>query len=155
LGTTGFGSAILTGRLVTRLVRAAETDADSIGFAILVAGALHLLPALGQRNAGTPTLWSISGLFYMMAVIVTLLGPAASSYLLTLVIALMLGISGLARIVIGIQERAQWVLLSGCGPVLCGTMIGMDSPPGCAKTRRQCRLVLPRRFPRCAAASIM
>lgn len=127
-GATGFGSAIMTGLLVSHLVRAAGADADSIGVAMLAAGALHLLPAVGQRHTGTPILWSISGLFYMMAAVMTLLTPAASTYLLTLVIALMLGVSGLARLVIGIQERAQWVLFSGCASVLCGTVIGMDSP---------------------------
>ncbi|ARR53413.1 hypothetical protein HY78_08240 [Rhizorhabdus wittichii DC-6] len=121
----GLGFIELATFLLVHIVMAGTIDVTVVGLTIF-AGAALLLPGLGLRQLGEGGLWSISGLFYAGAALVILLEPFLGLSLVTLALAILLAISGLARLVIGAHEHVQWILLSGCVTVLAGTAIGMD-----------------------------
>ncbi|WP_139114715.1 DUF308 domain-containing protein [Rhizorhabdus dicambivorans] len=135
LGRTARASCVAVGLvflglaafLSLHILRAPAIDVTVVGLTILT-GAGPILLGLGLRHLGDAGLWSLSGLFYAGAALAILLEPFLSLRALTLALAVLLGLSGIARLLIGVREHVQWVLLSGCISIIAGTAIGMDWP---------------------------
>ncbi len=123
---SGLGFIALGGLVAAHLATAAMPSHLIIGAMMLTGAALHLGKALAMRDADAAKLWFRSGLFYLLGGFAILIGPMIGERALTLALAVMLAISGIGRVVIGIREEAQWVLLSGCASILAGAIIGID-----------------------------
>lgn len=123
---SGIGFGTLAFGLFLHLATAIEPSAAVVGLLMLGGAALLLGNALGMRRYHAASLWSISAAFYLLAAIAMFAQPTLTLRALTLILALTLGVSGLARLIIGIQDRAQRVLISGCASILMGTAIGME-----------------------------
>ncbi len=126
----GFGAAfILLGCLALgHLAVASLISTFIIGLVMLAGSALHFGQEIGVRRADAGWLWPISGAFYLLAGLAVLFEPVVSEPVLALALAITLVISGVSRLVIGIQHRAEWVLLGGAATIIVGVIIGIDWP---------------------------
>ena len=126
----GSGLAFVAlGALIFVLLNMATMPSHLVIGAAMMAGALLLLcSAFAIDDDDAVRQWWLSGLFYLLAGLAILLVPVIGASALTLALAVTLAISGIGRLVIGVREETQWVLLSGACSILVGTVIGFDWP---------------------------
>ncbi|MBD3761907.1 DUF308 domain-containing protein [Sphingomonadaceae bacterium G21617-S1] len=116
LGVLAFGHLIVASMISTFV----------IGAIMLIGGALGVAHALGIRHPDKHHFWIFSSVFYGLAGITILVEPVFGERLLTLVLAISLGLSGLSRLVVGGQLRSNSVLISGAASLMAAAAIGVD-----------------------------
>lgn len=113
------------------LVTAAIAASYVVGVAMLVSGFLMVIQAFNVRGWGWAVFWILSGLLYLAAAAMLLSNPLFSAGLLTLFIALSLGLSGVLRLMIALwvkQSGRGWLALSGIVSLLVAGVIGIGWP---------------------------
>jgi uncharacterized membrane protein HdeD (DUF308 family) len=125
---SGVALLILGGLAFGHMAAAKMVSTFIIGSIMVVGALLQFGHALSLRHTGGIALWTLGGLFYLLAGIAVLLEPIAGERLLSLLLAIALIASGVARLVLGIQHAANMITLSGTATILVGTVIGMDWP---------------------------
>lgn len=96
-----------------------------IGAIMLIGAVLGISHALGIRHPDKHHFWIFSSVFYAIAGITILVEPVVGERLLTLMLAIGLGLSGLSRLVVGAQLRSNAVLVSGTASLMAATAIGV------------------------------
>jgi uncharacterized membrane protein HdeD (DUF308 family) len=124
----GIGFTILACLAFGHLTVASLISTFIIGLIMLIGAALHFGHAVVARHSHGGVLWALSGLFYLLAGLSILFAPVLGLHALTLALAVSLVVSGVGRLVIGVQHSANWVLLCGTASILVGAAIAMDWP---------------------------
>lgn len=124
----GVGFGILGALTFGHLAAASMISTFIIGLIVAIGALLHLGQAIGVRRAHAGGLWAASGICYLLAGAAILVQPLAGHLIFMLALAILLVVSGISRLVIGVQHRAEWVLLSGAASIVAGAVIGMDWP---------------------------
>ena len=98
---------------------------------MMVAGAGYLIHAFQVRGWENVLSWAVSGLVYLAAGLFAFLYPIPASAVLTLILAVLLLVSGIARAVAGFRMRGSggtYVILSGLVTALGGLLIAVGWP---------------------------
>jgi uncharacterized membrane protein HdeD (DUF308 family) len=102
-----------------------------VGAMMLVGGLFQIAHAFGTRKWGSAGLWTLSGLLYLLAGLSAFLDPLFAAALLTLLLAVFLGASGLLRLWMafgsGVAGRG-WVAVSGVASIVVAAVIGLEWP---------------------------
>lgn len=102
-----------------------------VGAMMLAGGVLQIAHAFGTRKWGNAGLWTLSGLLYLLAGVSAFLDPLFAAALLTLLLALFLGASGVMRLWVafgtGVAGRG-WIAVSGVASILVAAVIGLEWP---------------------------
>jgi uncharacterized membrane protein HdeD (DUF308 family) len=112
--------------VLAHVVAASIVSAIFFGAALVVSGAFQAVHAFWERDWGGFFLSLLIGLFYLAGGILLLLDPVGASIALTLVISIMLVISGVFRLILAYRLRPMgtWMLvLSGILGILTGGLI--------------------------------
>jgi uncharacterized membrane protein HdeD (DUF308 family) len=113
------------------LVMASIVSAIFFGAALAVSGAFQAVHAFWERGWTGFLLSLLIGLFYLAGGLYLLSDPLAASTALTLVIAVMLIVSGVFRLILAFRLRpaSHWMLvLSGAMAILTGVLIFVGWP---------------------------
>ncbi len=113
------------------LVMATLAAALSLGLLMLLGAALQLAHAFAVRRWGSSVLWAASGLLYLAAGISVFVDPAFAAILLTLFLAVSLGLSGVVRCWLAWGWPASgraWLMASGLVSLAAAVVIGSGWP---------------------------
>jgi uncharacterized membrane protein HdeD (DUF308 family) len=112
------------------LVLAAKVTTYAIGILMLIGGIIQIVHAGAMHRFGRSLFWIVSGLLYLLAGASIFLALTYAESLLTLLLALSLGLSGIARIIISTSRATGWgpILLSGLGSLAAAFLIGLTWP---------------------------
>ncbi|WP_448664689.1 HdeD family acid-resistance protein [Sphingomonas sp. CJ20] len=103
-----------------------------VGGMMIAAGVLQLVHAAGTRAWG---LWLLGGVLYLLAGVAVFLDPLFAAAVLTLMLAVSLGLSGIARLVFGVRSwlpGSGWVAASGIASIAAALVIGSGWPVNAA-----------------------
>lgn len=112
--------------VLANVVAASLVSAIFFGAALAVSGAFQAVHAFWERAWSGFFLSLIIGLFYLAGGILLLMDPVGASIALTLVISVMLIVSGVFRLILAyrLRPRSHWMLvLSGLLGVFTGLLI--------------------------------
>jgi uncharacterized membrane protein HdeD (DUF308 family) len=102
-----------------------------VGAMMLVGGVFQIVHAFGTRKWGSAGLWLISGILYLLAGLVAFFNPLLAAAMLTLLLAMSLGMSGLLRLWLGIGATVVgrgWLVVSGLASIAAAVVIGLEWP---------------------------
>jgi uncharacterized membrane protein HdeD (DUF308 family) len=103
-----------------------------VGALMLVSGIFQIVHAFGVKSWGRFFWWLVSGLVYALAGIFAYLNPLLASTVLTLMLAIALVVSGVMRIMVGLQHRSEpnwgWIVAAGVVTALAGLIIAIHWP---------------------------
>lgn len=102
-----------------------------VGAMMLVGGVFQIVHAFGTRKRGAAGLWTLSGLLYLLAGLSAFLDPLFAAALLTLLLAVFLGASGLLRLWVAFGTDVAgrgWIVVSGIASILVAVAIGIGWP---------------------------
>ncbi len=99
-----------------------------IGLFMLLGGWLGLAHAIGIRHPDKHHFWMFSAFFYSTAGFLILVEPLVGLRVLTLGVAVALGLSGISRLVVGAQLQGTAILVSGASSLIAAAVIGIDWP---------------------------
>lgn len=103
-----------------------------IGTLILIAGIAQAVHAFTVKGFGQSALWAIMGILYIFIGVMSYFQPVAVSSALTLVISILLIMSGFTQIFAAMNNRHLpswgWVLTSGIITLILGVMIIVGWP---------------------------
>jgi uncharacterized membrane protein HdeD (DUF308 family) len=98
-----------------------------VGVMMMIAGAAEVINAFALKSWGNFLLWLVLGILYIVAGFVTFENPLLVAAVLTLVLGVALGASGIMRIVLALSMRERmpwvWVVFSGAITLLLGIVI--------------------------------
>ena len=98
-----------------------------IGTLILIAGIAQTINSFNLKGFGQTALWAVMGILYIIVGLISFFRPIAVSSALTLVIAILLIMSGFTQIFASFSNRNLprwgWVLTSGIITLILGLMI--------------------------------
>lgn len=129
----GVGAAIgLLGSIAfAHLLLATVAAAYMLGAIMLAGGMLQMLHAFRMQRPGRIALWGLSGLFYIAAATLVLCRPLFAAMIVTLLLAMSLGASGLVRCILAVGHRYKgwgWTFVSGGISMMAATVIVMNWP---------------------------
>jgi uncharacterized membrane protein HdeD (DUF308 family) len=127
----GAALAFLGGLASADLFLATIATTFVVGGLMFAGGILQIIHAFGVRRLGWALFWLLSGLLYLAAAASVLHDPLFAAGLLTLFLGVMLGASGLARMVIALRWRGQgwgWMLASGLASIGVAVVIVIGWP---------------------------
>jgi uncharacterized membrane protein HdeD (DUF308 family) len=112
------------------LVLAAKVTTYAIGMLMLIGGIAQIVHAGAVHRIGRSTFWIASGLLYLAAAASVFLTLPYAESLLTLLLAVSLGLSGIARMIISASSAVAsgTILLSGLGSLIAAILIGLTWP---------------------------
>jgi len=102
-----------------------------VGVIMAAAGIVQLIHAFAVRRWTWSSIWGLAGLLYLGAAAAAIYDPLAAAALLTLWLAVALGMSGTIRILIAMGDRGHgwgWLLASGIASVAASAMVGWGWP---------------------------
>ncbi|HEY4192073.1 MAG TPA: HdeD family acid-resistance protein [Mesorhizobium sp.] len=103
-----------------------------IGWLMLMAGAVEIIHAFCVKSWGRFFYWLFSGLLYAVAGFFAFDNPLLASAVLTFLLAIALIASGLLRVWVAYQHRAEkgsgWIITAGIVTALAGLVIAMGWP---------------------------
>lgn len=104
-----------------------------VGVAMVAASAVQIIQAFVIRKWGQGALWLLSGLFYLLAAFAVFYNPRVATLLLTLVLGVSLGLSGLARLWMANRREARggrgWrIIASGLCSLAAAVLIAIGWP---------------------------
>ena len=98
-----------------------------IGSLLFIAGVIQVIHAFNLKCFGQTALWAIMGILYIFIGVMSFLKPLAVSSALTLLISLLLTISGFSQIFVAMSNRNLprwgWVVFSGIINIILGFML--------------------------------
>jgi len=103
-----------------------------VGWMMLFAGVVEIIHAFGVKTWGRFFYWLLSGLLYAVAGFFAFYNPLLASAVLTFLLAVALVASGVLRLWVGYQQRAEkgsgWIIAAGIVTVLAGAVIALGWP---------------------------
>ncbi len=103
-----------------------------VGWMMLFAGVVEIIHAFGVKTWGRFFYWLLSGLLYAVAGFFAFYNPLLASAVLTFLLAVALVASGVLRLWVGYQQRAEkgsgWIIAAGIVTVLAGVVIALGWP---------------------------
>jgi len=109
------------------VVMATASAVFIVGVMMIIEGMAEIVAAFGVRSWGRFLFWLLLGALYVFAGIICLQNPFVAATILTLMLGIVLIVSGLLRIFLATQMRQGtpwgWVVFSGILSVLLGLMI--------------------------------
>jgi len=123
--------ALLGSLALANLLSATVAVTLMVGFMMATAGILQLVHAFAVRRWQWCVLWGLGGLLYLAAAIALLVHPLLGALVLTLCLAIGLGMSGTIRILISLATPNRgrgWMLISGIASVAAAAMVGLGWP---------------------------
>jgi uncharacterized membrane protein HdeD (DUF308 family) len=103
-----------------------------VGALMLISGIFQIVHAFGVKSWGRFFWWLISGLVYALAGIFAYMNPLLASTVLTLMLAIALVVSGVMRIMVGLEHRSApnwgWIVAAGVVTALAGLIIAIQWP---------------------------
>jgi uncharacterized membrane protein HdeD (DUF308 family) len=99
-----------------------------VGALMLFGGILQILHAAGTRKWG---IWLLGGVLYLLAGIAMFNDPLFAAAFLTLLLAVSLGLSGVARLWFGMRidlAGRGWLIASGVASIAAAVLIGIGWP---------------------------
>lgn len=103
-----------------------------VGWMMLFAGVVEIIHAFGVKTWGRFFYWLLSGLLYAVAGFFAFYNPLLASAVLTFLLAVALVASGVLRLWVGYQQRAEkgsgWIIAAGIVTLLAGLVIAMGWP---------------------------
>lgn len=113
-------------------VGATVVSAVYIGILVSIGGVLHLAHAWSAKGWRSFLFWSLSGILYLLAGLIAISNPLVGATVLTLLFGAFLIASGVFRLWVWFQNRAQagsgWLAFSGLITLLAGLMIASGWP---------------------------
>ncbi|TSJ87625.1 HdeD family acid-resistance protein [Gilliamella apicola] len=98
-----------------------------IGSLIFIAGIIQVIHSFNIKGLGQTALWAIMGILYIFIGLMSFFQPIAVSSALTLLISLLLTISGFAQIFAAMSNRNLprwgWIIFSGIINIILGLML--------------------------------
>lgn len=98
-----------------------------LGFLLIIAGLSQIVQAFKLKGSGQPMLWAIMGVLYLIIGLMALYQPIAVSSALTLLLAVLLLMSGTSQLIGALSNRSLpswgWLLLSSIVTLLLGVII--------------------------------
>lgn len=113
------------------LVLATVATIYYVGAMMLIGGVLQIVHAFGTRKWGRAGLWLLSGILYLLAGLIAFSNPLLAAAMLTLLLAVSLGMSGLLRLWLGISMAVigrGWFVVSGLASIAAAAIIGLQWP---------------------------
>lgn len=123
--------ALLGALALANLLSATVAATLMVGLMMAAAGILQLFHAFAVRPWQWCALWALGGLLYLAATIALLAHPLLAAVVLTLCLAIGLGMSGTIRILIFLatpDAGRGWMLMSGIASVAAAAMVGLGWP---------------------------
>jgi uncharacterized membrane protein HdeD (DUF308 family) len=109
------------------VVMATVASVFIVGIMMMIAGVAEVVNAFQFKTWGKFLLWVLLGVLYIVAGFVTLENPLLAAAVLTLVLGLVLCVSGIMRIMLAFSLRKEkpwvWIALSGTITLLLGLLI--------------------------------
>ncbi len=103
-----------------------------VGIMMLIGGISEIIQAFSVKNWGGFLLWVASGLLYAIAGILTFRNPVLAAGLLTLLLAISLIASGIARLWVGFRhwshQGSGWIVFGAIITLACGVLIALRWP---------------------------
>lgn len=102
-----------------------------VAVAMIVGGVFQIIQAFVIRKWLNSTLWLLGGLLYLVAALAVYTDPIFAAVLLTLVLAVSLGVSGLVRLWAATRKDATgrgWIILSGLCSLAAAIIVGLGWP---------------------------
>ncbi|CAN5410253.1 HdeD family acid-resistance protein [soil metagenome] len=99
-----------------------------VGALMLFGGILHIFHAAGTRKWGA---WLLGGILYLLAGLAVFNDPLFAAAMLTLLLAVALGLSGLARLWFGMRTDLAgrgWMVASGVASIAAAALIAIGWP---------------------------
>ena len=123
---------ILGGIAFGNLFVATVASVYVVGWLMLLAGVIEIVHGFGVKSWGRFFYWLLSGLLYAIAGFFAFYNPLLASAVLTFMLAIALVASGLLRIWVGYQHKAEkgfgWIIAAGVITALAGLVIAMGWP---------------------------
>ena len=98
-----------------------------IGSLIFIAGIIQVIHSFNIKGLGQTALWAIMGILYIFIGLMSFFQPIAVSSALTLLISLLLTISGFTQIFAAMSNRNLprwgWIIFSGIINIILGLML--------------------------------
>ena len=114
------------------LVIATVASVYLVGWMMLFAGVVEIIHAFGVKTWGRFFYWLLSGLLYAVAGFFAFYNPLLASAVLTFLLAVALVASGVLRLWVGYQQRAEkgsgWIIAAGIVTLLAGLVIAIGWP---------------------------
>lgn len=115
---------VLGALALSNLVLATIVTVYYVGASMIVAGVLQFIHSFAVKTWSGFAVWLLSGAFYAAAGVMTFINPLLASFVLTLMLAILTIASGLLRLWLGYQARAEhgwgWVIASGVVTIIAG-----------------------------------
>jgi uncharacterized membrane protein HdeD (DUF308 family) len=127
----GAGMVLLGSIAALDLMMATLVVALWLGFLMLAAAALQLAHAFAVRRWSSSLLWAAGGLLYLAAGISVFVDPAFAVMLITLFLAISLGLSGIVRFLLAsgwAGSGKAWLRMSGLVSIAAAVVIGLGWP---------------------------
>src|ERR1700758_635758 len=109
------------------VVMATVVSVFVVGIMMLIAGIAEVIHAFQVKSWGKFLLWALLGALYMVAGFVTFENPLLAAAILTLILGVALGASGIMRIILAFNVRESmpwiWIVVSGVITLLLGLII--------------------------------
>ncbi len=122
----GLAYVALGGLLVAHMIVSHMISTFIIGIAMLLGAMLAFGHAQRVRDPDTHNCWAMSALMYSLCGAAVLAEPFIGARFLTLLLAGGLVVSGLSRIVAGVQLQCTPILISGSATAIIAIVIGVD-----------------------------
>lgn len=128
----GIGAALIAlgAAMSVNLLLATVAAIYYVGAMMLAGGVLQIVHAVAIRRLGKPFFWLLMGAVYLLAGLSVFLDPLFAARLLTLLLAVSLGLSGILRIIIalgGVHGRG-WMLVSAVAGIGAAIVIAIGWP---------------------------
>jgi len=124
----GTGMVALAIAVFAHLDVAAMVSTFVIGLIMAAGAALHLGYARRERGSPAAKSWTWSGVFYLAGSFAIMAEPIAGENALFLALAVALALSGMSRLVLGIQQSMDWIMIAGAATMLAAVAIGIGWP---------------------------
>lgn len=106
--------------------------AFNIGLMMVLGGILQLLHAFAVKQSSRIIMWAIAGLLSTLAGILCFFQPLMAAAFFTLLLGVLLIVTGVLRLSIGLDNRGMrnwgWVVAAGCVTTLLGVLIVVGWP---------------------------
>lgn len=103
-----------------------------VGVAMVAGGVVQIIQAFVIRKWGQSALWLLGGLLYLLAAFAVFYDPLFAALLLTLMLGVSLGLSGLVRLWMATRKDAQggrgWIIASGLCSLAAALLIMIGWP---------------------------
>ncbi|MVT64904.1 HdeD family acid-resistance protein [Bradyrhizobium pachyrhizi] len=117
---------------ISNLLVATIATVYYVGALMTIAGVMQIIQSFRVKTWGGFLLWLLSGVLYAAAGLMTFINPLLASFVFTLMLALLTLSSGMLRLWLGFQARAEhgwgWIIASGVVTTVAGLIFLLGWP---------------------------